>query len=61
MNQNLNDKLHKHSTNLENEIKSRTEELQNLAVHDMTTGLYNRYEFEKRLGLALKYTSNPQV
>jgi len=57
MNQNLNDQLHKHSHNLENEIKLRTKELQNLAVHDTITGLYNRYEFEKRLAFALKYSS----
>ena len=57
MNQSLNDKLHKHSHNLENEIKKRTKELQNLAVHDTITGLYNRYEFEKRLSFALKYSS----
>ena len=57
MNQNLNDQLHKHSHNLENEIKKRTKELQNLAVHDTITGLYNRYEFEKRLSFALKYSS----
>jgi len=57
MNQNLNDQLHKHTHNLENEIKKRTKELQNLAVHDTITGLYNRYEFEKRLSFALKYSS----
>jgi len=57
MNQNLNEQLHKHSHNLENEIKKRTKELQNLAVHDTITGLYNRYEFEKRLAFALKYSS----
>ena len=58
MNQNLNDRLHKHSYNLENEIKARTKELQHLAVHDSITGLYNRYEFEKRLAFAMKYSSN---
>ncbi len=58
MNQNLNDRLSKHSQNLEEEIKSRTKELQHLAVHDTITGLYNRYEFEKRLGFALKYSSS---
>jgi len=57
MNQNLNEELHKHSNNLENEIKERTKELQHLAVHDTITGLYNRYEFEKRLSFALKYSS----
>jgi len=57
MNQNLNEQLHKHSHNLENEIKNRTKELQNLAVHDTITGLYNRYEFERRLSFALKYSS----
>ncbi|PHR57080.1 MAG: signaling protein [Arcobacter sp.] len=57
MNQNLNNQLHKHSHNLENEIKRRTKELQNLAVHDTITGLFNRYEFEKRLAFALKYSS----
>ncbi len=57
MNQNLNDRLSKHSHDLEEEIKSRTEELQHLAVHDSITGLYNRYEFEKRLAFALKYSS----
>ena len=58
MNQNLNDKLHVHSTSLEDEVKRRTKELQHLAVHDTITGLYNRYEFEKRLSFALKYSSN---
>lgn len=58
MNQNLNDKLHKNSHTLENEIKERTKELQYLAVHDSITGLYNRYEFEKRLSFALKYSSS---
>jgi len=57
MNQNLNERLSKHSSNLEEEIKNRTKELQHLAVHDTITGLYNRYEFEKRLGFALKYSS----
>lgn len=57
MNQNLNEKLHKHSSSLEEEIKKRTKELQHLAVHDTVTGLYNRYEFEKRLSFALKYSS----
>ncbi len=57
MNQNLNERLHKHSTSLESEIKERTKELQHLAVHDTITGLYNRYEFEKRLSFALKYSS----
>jgi len=57
MNQNLNDKLHKYSHGLENEIKNRTKELQSLAVHDTITGLFNRYEFEKRLSFALKYSS----
>lgn len=57
MNNNLNEQLHKHSHSLENEIKKRTKELQNLAVHDTITGLYNRYEFEKRLSFALKYSS----
>ena len=58
MNQNLNDKLHLHSNSLEDEVKKRTKELQHLAVHDTITGLYNRYEFEKRLSFALKYSSN---
>lgn len=58
MNQNLNKELHKHSHNLENEVKERTKELQNIAVHDSITGLYNRYEFEKRLAFILKYSSN---
>jgi len=58
MNQNLNDKLHTHSNSLEDEVKRRTKELQHLAVHDTITGLYNRYEFEKRLSFALKYSSN---
>lgn len=58
MNKNLNDKLHVHSTNLEDEVKKRTKELQHLAIHDTLTGLYNRYEFEKRLVFALKYSSN---
>ena len=57
MNQNLNEQLNKHSHNLENEIKDRTQELQHLAVHDTITGLYNRYEFERRLSFALKYSS----
>jgi len=35
-----------------------TDKLQHLAVHDTITGLYNRYEFEKRLSFALKYSSN---
>jgi len=55
MNHNLNEKLQQHSSNLENEVKARTKELQYLAVHDSITGLYNRYEFEKRLAFALKY------
>lgn len=58
INQNLNDKLHAHSNNLEEEVKKRTTELQNLATHDSVTGLFNRYEFEKRLAFALKYASN---
>ncbi len=57
MNHSLNEKLNKHSSNLEGEIKKRTKELQHLAVHDTITGLYNRYEFEKRLSFALKYSS----
>ena len=56
MNQELNERLHKHSNNLESEIIERTKELQHLAVHDTITGLYNRYEFEKRLNFALKYS-----
>lgn len=58
MNKTLNEKLHKHSSNLEEEIIKRTKELQHLAVHDKITGLYNRYEFEKRLTNLLKYSSN---
>ena len=58
MNQNLNEQLHKYSHNLENEVKKRTKELQSLAIHDSITGLYNRYEFEKRLSFALKYSSS---
>lgn len=54
MNRVLNDKLHQHSNNLENEVNKRTQELQHLAVHDSITGLYNRYEFEKRLNSLLK-------
>ncbi len=57
MNQNLNEKLSKHSHNLEEEVKNRTKELQHLAIHDSITGLYNRYEFERRLQFALKYSS----
>ncbi len=57
MNHSLNEKLNRHTNNLEEEIKERTKELQHLAVHDTITGLYNRYEFEKRLGFALKYSS----
>lgn len=53
MNQGLNAQLQKHSGNLENEIKERTDELQYLAIHDTVTGLYNRYEFEKRLNFSL--------
>lgn len=53
MNQALNAELQKHSGNLENEIKERTNELQYLAIHDTVTGLFNRYEFEKRLKFAL--------
>lgn len=58
MNKNLNEKLHKHSGDLEDEIIKRTKELQHLAVHDKITGLYNRYEFEKRLTNILKYSSD---
>lgn len=57
INNSLNEKLNRHSSNLETEIKKRTEELQHLAVHDTITGLYNRYEFERRLSFALKYSS----
>jgi len=57
MNTKLNDKLHTHSNNLEEEIKVRTKELQHLAVHDTITGLFNRYEFEKRLSNLIKYSS----
>jgi len=39
-------------------VDVRTKELQNLATHDKITGLYNRYEFEKRLKDLLKYSSN---
>ncbi len=58
LNQNLNEQLNKHSHDLEKEVRVRTKELQYLAVHDSITGLYNRYEFEKRLSFALKYSSN---
>ena len=53
----LNDTLHAYSTNLEDEVQKRTKELQHLAVHDSITGLFNRYEFEKRLKFALKHSS----
>jgi len=57
MNKNLNEELHNHSSSLEDQVEERTKELQNLAVHDKITGLYNRYEFEKRLTSLLKYSS----
>jgi len=58
MNKSLNEKLHEHSNTLEEEVQERTKELKNLATHDKITGLYNRYEFEKRLTNLLKYSSN---
>ena len=58
MNKNLNEKLHKHSDSLEDVVVERTKELQHLAIHDKITGLFNRYEFEKRLTNLLKYSSN---
>jgi len=58
MNKSLNEKLHEHSSVLEEEVQERTKELKNLATHDKITGLYNRYEFEKRLTNLLKYSSN---
>ncbi len=58
MNKNLNDQLHDRSDTLEEQVQDRTKELRNLAVHDKITGLYNRYEFEKRLNSLLKYSSD---
>ena len=58
MNKNLNEKLYAHSNSLEDKVQERTRELQTLATHDKITGLYNRYEFEKRLTNLLKYSSN---
>ncbi|MDH5465641.1 MAG: EAL domain-containing protein, partial [Thiovulaceae bacterium] len=50
----LNNKLKRHSDALEVEVAKQTKELIELATHDKLTGLHNRYEFEKRLQLALE-------
>lgn len=58
MNKSLNAKLYEQSSVLEEEVQERTKELKNLATHDKITGLYNRYEFEKRLTNLLQYSSD---
>lgn len=55
INNKLNEELNQHSNLLEEEIQERTQELQQLATHDKITGLFNRYEFEKRLTNLLKF------
>ena len=56
INNKLNKELSLHSNSLEEEILERTQELQQLATHDKITGLFNRYEFEKRLANLLKFS-----
>lgn len=48
-NRELNERLKHYSHTLEEEVSRRTKELENLVKLDSITGLYNRYEFERRL------------
>ncbi|MBE0498775.1 MAG: diguanylate cyclase [Campylobacterales bacterium] len=45
----LNTKLKNHALSLEAEVKRRTADIEYMATHDMLTGLYNRFSFEKIL------------
>jgi len=50
----LNKKLQDHTLYLEEEVKRRTAEIEYMATHDMLTGMFNRFSFERILMKALE-------
>ncbi len=54
----LNEKLQEYSISLEKEVRKRTSEIEHLVIHDQLTGIFNRYQFEKRTIKALEEVHN---